>query len=1017
MRAGPGPVQWEPGRPVADDIALERAIGQGGMGLVYAARNVITGQRLAVKRVRPDRLPETGAAKERFYRELITWIDLPQHPNLLPCLFYRSVGAGELAIFTEYVEEGALSDWIRDGRVGSLEAVLDIGIQLAWGLAAIHEHGLIHQDVKPGNVLMAPGRVPRLSDFGLARARGVSEESRPGAAPADPLVTWRGMTRAYCSPEQERQARLGPETDIYSWAATMVHLVVGEMCWRTGSELPQVVASLLGPGAARATQVAVPAGFAKILAQCLLADPQARPRLQVVAAQLCAIWQAEFTTPYLRAQAGSRREAGGPDIPLCYRKLEFGRATIGPLYWRIRAGTLGLGDNTLWKAETEAQTGRAKLASDLEQYAKFRRSFEAAACERADLLPWLARLQLEIALAQEEAGDITGALSSAKAAVETWQRCLAEGGEEELKVEVAQAYRAQGYLLGQAGKRKDAADAFRAALKLLPEGYSLLVVDTLVNLGNVCSDLGQLAEALQSYQQSLAATREWQLGPLAQCTVAGIHHEMAGAYRRQGRLPQALAEVEQCIQLLTYLPEGEDRWLVAEMLVLNLGIAHYLKGTILTDADRHDEAIAAYDRARELLREGGEHLTFQAMATRALMSKALSLDGAGRWPEAVEALEQVIEQRRKWVEELGRSEFADELARAYRNKAAILSRHGQAQQALETKLQAYGLYANIYNTQGRLELRAELVGLAGELGEDFWKMGAKEEARKLIGTAMATLEQLCEETRATDPDLFHKYRSQLATKYYQLSYMADEFPGLKGELLDAALGQAAALMQEGASGEAVLVFISAAVDKATMSLTGDEAARAEETFALLDEALYLAEEMLRQASSQGVRPRAEFLAALLRAAGVKAALLTAAEPAAAVRVFDRALSFVHAADFRALDSEGVHKLAMVWWGKGRAHRACGEAGAAVQSTTQAYAIWRELIAGHEALTFLPQAAHMMTDYIWWLKSVGEMGQARATAKELVDFMSWLAERTGLADLAAGAREYRKGLAEFLTPRQ
>ena len=163
--------RWEPGTRVFDEYVVERKLGEGGMGAVYllAASGAI-GQRFAAKKTHL----RDEATRRNFLAELRTWIDLPEHPHLVACRFFRTVG-DELVIFAEYVEGGALSDWIRQRKLVRLDQVLDVAIQFAWGLHAAHEQGLVHQDVKPGNVLMTPDGVAKVSDFGLSRARAVSE--------------------------------------------------------------------------------------------------------------------------------------------------------------------------------------------------------------------------------------------------------------------------------------------------------------------------------------------------------------------------------------------------------------------------------------------------------------------------------------------------------------------------------------------------------------------------------------------------------------------------------------------------------------------------------------------------------------------------------------------------------------------------------------------------------------------------------------------------------------------------
>ena len=121
---------WHSGQTVLDDFVVERVLGEGGMGKVYLLKSQTTGTLFAVKRAKglSDR------DRRNFLAELQTWIDLPEHPNLVPCRFFRTV-ENEVLIFAEYVDGGSLKDRIdsrklyEGGAEKTLERILDAAIQ------------------------------------------------------------------------------------------------------------------------------------------------------------------------------------------------------------------------------------------------------------------------------------------------------------------------------------------------------------------------------------------------------------------------------------------------------------------------------------------------------------------------------------------------------------------------------------------------------------------------------------------------------------------------------------------------------------------------------------------------------------------------------------------------------------------------------------------------------------------------------------------------------------------------
>ncbi|MFC9243304.1 protein kinase [Streptomyces sp. NPDC057136] len=299
------PPHWPTGMVVDGRYRVERMHGHGGMGLVYRVRHQIWDTDLAVKCPRPEWF-QNPADKQRFVTEAETWVSLGLHPHVCSCYYVRTID-GIPCVFAEYVEGGSLADWIANGRLyeggpsAALARILDLAIQTAWGLAHAHGRGLVHQDVKPGNVLVAEDGTAKVTDFGLARARAAAATPGVAAAPQDPslppgltvLVPNGGMTKAYASPEQADGRPLGRRSDIYSFAVSVFEMFNGGVSWIAGRVVGRSLDAYLEAGGTGETHLPpMPPGIADLLAGCLAGDPADRPRsMTAVAARIAEIFR------------------------------------------------------------------------------------------------------------------------------------------------------------------------------------------------------------------------------------------------------------------------------------------------------------------------------------------------------------------------------------------------------------------------------------------------------------------------------------------------------------------------------------------------------------------------------------------------------------------------------------------------------------------------------------------------------------------------------------------------------
>lgn len=212
---------------------IER-LGSGGMGTVWIAEDLHLGRRVALKFLTQD-LAKHQQALERFKLEARTASSL-NHPNI--CTIYEiGESDGEYFIAMELIEGEPLNRYLARHRP-DLQELLDLAIQIAEALDAAHSKGVIHRDIKPGNILISPRGQIKILDFGLAKLiaerSAVEQPTYAGAtlATAAEHLTSPGMavgTIAFMSPEQARGKELDARTDLFSFGAVLYQMATGKL--------------------------------------------------------------------------------------------------------------------------------------------------------------------------------------------------------------------------------------------------------------------------------------------------------------------------------------------------------------------------------------------------------------------------------------------------------------------------------------------------------------------------------------------------------------------------------------------------------------------------------------------------------------------------------------------------------------------------------------------------------------------------------------------------------------------
>ncbi|WP_433337451.1 WD40 repeat domain-containing serine/threonine protein kinase [Spirillospora sp. CA-294931] len=307
--AGQAPPVWRVGDVIDGRYEVGHVHDSGGMGLVYRVRQLEWGTDLAVKSPRPE-LIRDEADRRRFVAEAEAWVALGLHPNVCACEYVRTLG-GIPRVFAEYVHGGSLHDLIagralyRGDPERVLARVLDLAIQTAWGLEHSHAKGLVHQDVKPHNVLVDRDGTAKVTDFGLARAGTAGPGTTLAAAGsgASVLVTSGGLTRAYASPEQLAGERLGRRTDVFSFAVSVLEMFTGGVSWMFGPAAAEALELWREEGPDEPGLPALPRVVARLLGRCLREDPAARPAsMAEVADELTGIYAALTGVAYPRTR-------------------------------------------------------------------------------------------------------------------------------------------------------------------------------------------------------------------------------------------------------------------------------------------------------------------------------------------------------------------------------------------------------------------------------------------------------------------------------------------------------------------------------------------------------------------------------------------------------------------------------------------------------------------------------------------------------------------------------------------
>lgn len=771
-------------------VVLER-VGEGAMGVVYAAYDPRLDRRVALKLLHPGE--RTSAEdRQRLHREAQAMARL-SHPNVVAV---HDVGEleGDLHIAMEYVEGATLGQWVRE-RPRSWREIVAAYAQAGRGLAAAHAAGIVHRDFKPENALVdRHGRV-RVTDFGLARSAGASGGPAPGEGVAPGLsATLTGAvlgTPAYMAPEQFTGHPTDARTDQFGFCVALYEALHGERPFAGEGAEALAFAVTMGKVRPPPRDSRVPPWLRQVLLRGLATDPAQRfPSMDALLAAMArdpavrrrrwagaalgvavvAVAVAAMVAARSRAdqicRGGDARMAGVWDDG---RRAEVERAFLASRLpyaaeaWRLAQGVLDR-YATSWLGmyrdaceATQLRREQSEALLDLRMACLERRRQELSAL--TDLLAAADAKVIEN-VAQAVAGQTPVAACADVAALSSGGRLPADPALRR-RVEAAQGDLARVKAATDAGKLREALARAPEVVRLARElGHPTTLAEALAAKSYVHQRLEQAPEAeadlmetipaalAAHHDEALAAAfarlvsvvgvnqsrpeegRRWAQFAHASLAALGPGHEALEAtlINNEGMLASARGDTAEAIRL-------DERALALRERVL--GPAHPTTAASLLNLAADCYAVGDYDRAAALFRRAVEVTEAAVGPSHPQVGQALTGEGAvlldsGRPSDALRAL-----TRARAILEAAVGADSVMVADALSNQALALLRLERPDEALVAQERALAMY------RGALGPRDAYVAAAlANLAEIRFRQRDPERALELARQAAAMFEEV-----------------------------------------------------------------------------------------------------------------------------------------------------------------------------------------------------------------------------------------------------------------------------------
>ncbi len=735
------------------DYEIVRELARGGMGVVFLARQVSLNRPVAIKMILAGQLADEADVR-RFHTEAEAAANL-DHPGIVPI---HEVGQheGQHYFSMGFVDGPSLAQRLADGPITPREAA-ELMARVAEAIAYAHRRGLIHRDIKPGNILLDRDGSPRITDFGLAKR-----------VESDSALTASGQimgTPSYMPPEQAdgRGAAAGPKADVYAIGATLYALATGRPPFQAATPMDTILQVIhQEPVPPRRLNAGIPRDLETICLKCLEKDPARRyATAEALVDELRRFLDgkpilARPVGPHERAWRWSRRNRLAAALLTVVALLTAaGTATITGLWLRA--------DNLRQKAVSAEGRTRVALAQAVdageradrargEAVAAGRRAEASAATARQAVNDYLDRITEAPQLKRPGLLGLRRDLLSL--ALGYYEGFLRESAADPgLRAESAAAGHRVAIILSELGDTRQSLEVARQAVALGDElvrehpdrvAYQHLLAASLNSLANPMRTERRLEDAADVYRRGIAI-----LEGLVKSDPQDIHaaEDLAMQTSNLATVLGNLGRSEESVKLLTRnrarLEDLVGRTGTSRVRARSLlaGVLHSL-GDHAADRGRFDEARGLYGRALEIreavVREHPDDWEQQSQLARIYNELGLLHFHFHRPDEALAYYQKGREIRERLLAaEPASFELQEYLARSLENLGNLYNSLGRPAEALPVLERCRDLRARFVTANpGNFGVRSSLGGSLHNLAMSYERLGRTDDAERLYREAL-----------------------------------------------------------------------------------------------------------------------------------------------------------------------------------------------------------------------------------------------------------------------------------------